>query len=127
VLGSPYTLTAVLTTFLTTASLGTGTWKVTFNCEITFNSAGTPFAGVTIAAGTATATFSGPIGCDRLASPGATEDTECAGFECIATVTGAGTLVFQGAGNGGGTASVVRATGRVLSENCTGYTAVKIA
>jgi hypothetical protein len=126
VLGSPYTLTGSTTTFLTTSSLATGTWLVEFSCEFDTLAAGD--AGVQIAAGTATATFAGPVSTDSYYQRGdgfdfvSGEVVAGNGFTCIASVSVAGTLVFQAKGVSGS----ILSSGKVAGVNCTGYAAEKI-
>jgi hypothetical protein len=120
-LASPYTVTASLATFLTTASLAVGKWLFMVialteppsanNVEIEAN------------VGTATATFEGVTSCE-IAPGGSLTPVTPQVLTFIATVTVAGTLVFQAKGTSAGTIGSVTPTSSFAKA--TGYTAVKV-
>ncbi len=117
ILGANYSLTTTLATYLTTASLGVGTWLVT---HVALVQPGTAAVGVVqVNLGTATAALAG-VTSGQVNNPSGSVDPIVLSF--IVTVTVAGTLVFQG--------SSTTATGIILASasygGTTGYTAVKI-
>jgi hypothetical protein len=122
-LATDYDMTTGLATFLTTASLAVGTWLVT--CK---GSATVPAGAATeyeANAGTATATFEGAVS-DDIAAPDTVIESPFM-LQFIATVTVAGTLVFQAIANTvSGGPTVMAATGTNNYPKATGYTAVRI-
>jgi hypothetical protein len=125
-LASNYNVTTSLATFLTTGSLAAGTWLVSLEA--------TPFLGDTSGSqniqfeavtGTATATFAGATSTE-VSNDIASNYSAVLNF--IATVTVAGTLVFQAiANNTVGTPQVCSTTPTNGYAKATGYTAVRIA
>lgn len=121
-LASPFTVTGALQTFMTTPALAVGTYKVTMK-----GSGGAPAVNVVgpdvkIAAGTATASFAGPTA-DGIAPPVGTAAFQGPlVIDCIATVTVAGTLIFQCQGGG----SIFSATPNEAFAGATGFDIVKI-
>jgi hypothetical protein len=116
-------VTTVAQTFLTTSALAIGTWLVTIEAMLAV--AASNDIAVTIAAGTATATFAGPQAAEydntATAQPGLPVS-----FTCIVTVTVAGTLVFRCSGGTAASGSILATSNGVGSTHVTGYTAVKI-
>jgi hypothetical protein len=110
-------------TFLTTASLAVGTWLI--NLGVRALLPGAERVDIQCVVGTATATLSGntATGADGTTSGGGLDISM--NLTCIATVTVAGTLVFQAQSNGG--AVNIYNNAYLGSGNDTGYTAVKIA
>lgn len=122
-LASPYTVTGSLATFMTTASLGVGTWEVKFGANLSFNSSA---AGVeiTTAVGTATATFEGKYSAESDFGIAGVDELS---LTFIATVTVAGTLVFQAIDQSASNSTINSVTTITSKANATGYTAVRIA
>lgn len=116
-LNGNYTTTGSFATFLTTASLGVGTWLVIFTGDV--NIAGGSSVGIFVLAGTATASFAGPTNTNVTNNTGSLIDIPSS-FPSIVTVTAAGTLVFQAEDNG--THSTI-----LGGSARTGYTAIQIA
>lgn len=121
-LSSPYSITGSLATFLTTSSLAVGTWLVNLSGLAT-TALATSNAEVQVNTGTATATFEGCTSAQLESNFSGDDRTFSLSF--IATVTVAGTLVFQ-AINGSGTAQILAATSGHSYSNATGYTAVQL-
>jgi hypothetical protein len=123
-LATDYDMTTGLATFLTTASLAVGKWLV-----ICKGSATVPAGAATeyeASAGTATATFEGAVS-DDIAAPDTVIESPFM-LQFIATVTVAGTLVFQAIANTvSGGPTVMAETGTNNYAKATGYTAVRIA
>jgi hypothetical protein len=120
-----------LTTLLTTASLGIGTWLVNVQAEATALSTGPADISMALAVGTATATFAGPVGAgvsDYAASPttATATPTRMLSISTIVTVTVAGTLIVQIQSTFANNWQIKTSTPNI-SANCTGYTAVRIA
>ncbi len=110
-------LAATLTTVITTPSLAIGTWLLTFTGLFDSLTAGATLT-AEVAAGTATATFSGPS--NEVIDLAVASTDYVTTYTCIATITAAGTIVFEASCSSAGTAL---ANGGVS----TGYTAVMIA
>lgn len=122
-LASDYDFTTSLATFLTTASFAVGTWSVDMKGSATVPaSCATEYE---VNAGTATATFEGASSDDISAPDTIIESPFMMSF--IATVTVAGTLVFQAIANTtSGTPTIKATTGTNSYAKATGYKAVKI-
>jgi hypothetical protein len=121
-LSSNYTLTTSLATFLTTASLGIGTWLVSFG-SLVLPGTGGAVVEIEAVAGTATATFEGQTSNSSIGSIG-----ESAPLSFIATVTVAGTLTFQAiATTVTGTPTIYATSFTNSYARATGYTALQIA
>ena len=130
VLGSDFTLSGGFQTFLSSASLGVGTWiiNVTVNVSITSGAGAAVQMATHVIAGTATATFSGVV--TQGVSDGVLSNTsfQTMTLTCKAVVTVAGTIAFQGALAGAGSSGTVKASDPVSSTaGATGYTAWRIA
>lgn len=106
-----------LTTVITTPSLAIGTWLLTFTGMFQSNTAGATLT-AQVAAGTATASFSGPSYEQMLLTVASTGYPVT--YTCIATITAAGTIAFQATCTDAGNALAI-------SGSSTGYVAVKIA
>jgi hypothetical protein len=127
-LGAPFSVTAAFTTFLTTASLAIGTWLITLGATVLVNTNGG--LGDTLdlkaALGTATATLAGQSATGASNSLSTAASNEEVSLSFLATVTVAGTLVFQA--RAGGTTSLVQSASPLSSTaNATGYTATRVA
>ena len=123
-LGSPYTPTSTLTTFLTTASLGVGTWLISFSGTVGYSVTTGTLAEIVINTGTATATFVGPQSVSSESYFGGTisyNSNVNVAFTCVAVVTVAGTLVFQAIGS---LATIYAVSPTHAYAAATGYTAV---
>ena len=116
-LGSNYTVTGSMATFLTTSSLGIGTWLVAFSGAASIP-AGADLD-IQLAAGTATATFAGPVSTGVKAAT-----DQVLALTTVVTVTGAGTLVFQAQGSE--SPSILTASPNSSVAGATGYTALRI-
>ena len=122
-LGTDYTVTGSLTTFLTTASLGIGKWILRFDGVATGAANTATACEVAIALGTATATFAGPqSGAADLASNFAGAGAGTVGFSTTVTITVAGTIDYQAVGSG--SVLIKATTPNSALADCTGYTAV---
>ena len=123
VLGADVVLVATADTLiLTTASLAVGTWLVEFQVQMKTLSTGAD-AGVKVALGTATATFTGPVAVSAV--PDTNSPNICAlWLRFIATVTVAGTLQMRVMSTA---ADTVRQLSGQYASAATGYTAIKVA
>jgi hypothetical protein len=110
--GGPTGSTGGTQTLLTTPSLATGTWLINWTAQWNSVAAGNQ-PGITVVAGTATATFTGQPGNNAVAQ--GTNTPTLLAVACLATVTVTGTLLLQGVGTN---------TGNFQQY---GYTAVKVA
>ena len=120
--------TTTLTTVLTTASLAVGTWLINASLYAVALNATTQQVDIKASVGTATATFSGGYAM-TIGFPSQLGKDFSAAMTCtfIATVTVAGTLVFQAYASDSTGATFKAATALISSPGATGYTAVKIA
>jgi hypothetical protein len=120
-IGADVTLTNnTTTTIFSTASLAVGTWVVRF--QVCTSGSG-PHDSLLMAAGTATATFSGP---SNLATDGGTAP-ETLIVEAIVTVTVAGTLNCNWNDTSGSSRTAYHTTPAAGSVPfVTGYTAFKV-
>lgn len=129
VIGSNVTLTHNATTkVMDTASLGIGTWLLTFICQARLGFGATADTTFSMVVDSATATFSGvQAGSLDIGLTAASDDqqiTLCA----IVTVTGAGTIKLQAANADTAADAVARSVANDGSTgNVTGYTAIRIA
>jgi hypothetical protein len=126
-LSGDYTLTASLATFMTTASLAVGTWLVSCSGVIDSLTSSDEIE-LTTKQGTATATFEGAYSCDVINNDASsTIERKNFGMSFIATVTGAGTLIFQAIESTTTGTSLIKATTVTHTyANATGWTAVRI-
>jgi hypothetical protein len=122
-LGTDYDVTTSLAVFLTTASLGVGTWAVSLGLTAT---AGNAALEVTAALGTATGTLSGQLSTE-IAPAGITGTEYAPGLLVLqAVVTVAGTLTFKAIGSAA--TPVIKATTPTSGlAGATGYTALRVA
>jgi hypothetical protein len=124
-LASDYPVTTTLATFLTTASLGVGTWLIHFQGVVETTSASAVAVEGGINLGTATATFSGSESFATAMPSSVDSDGTAIGLSCLAVITVAGTLVFQAKGSA---STTIKASTPVNSyANATGYTATRVA
>lgn len=124
-LASDYTLTTSLATFLTTASLAIGTWLVHLG-GFADQLVAANTIDIEVNAGTATATFEGQSSTTTENVGG--EASSPFSLDFIATVTAAGTLVFQAIESSATNNSTIKATSGLSGfARATGYTAVRIA
>jgi hypothetical protein len=123
-LATDYDLTTNLATFLTTASLAAGTWHI--RCGINWNNAlGGNILQAVVNEGTATATFAGKTSAELSSTLSQVRLDATLDFE--ATITGAGTLVFQAIANTTTDTPIIYAETSGSYGTPTGYTAVRIA
>ena len=125
---------ASLATFLTTASLAVGTWLITFNGTVqTGSQAGGAIQACASDVDRPAADIWPKLHFNRTSSGktsrGSTEADRLltASLSFIATVTTAGTLVFQAITTSADTVTIEATTPQDTYPNATGYTAVKIA
>jgi hypothetical protein len=110
---------STLTVVFTSPSLAVGTWRVTFGAETI--GPGTWNLEISLAVGTASATFKGQqsAGTEESYGPGPS-------LTCLVVITAAGTLVFNAETNGGG--QVIPATTPTFGfPGATGWTATRVA
>jgi hypothetical protein len=122
-LAADFNTTGALTTFMTTAALGVGTWDVAMGGMYTETGSGFGMEGQTVV-GTATAVLLGSTSFGVAGAAG----TLVFGFGCAfrAVVTVAGTLVFQAVDTGG--AGTIKAASVVnLFGQATGWSASRVA
>ena len=123
VLAADTVIGTTATTVLTTPVLPIGTYLVNFSGYV-ISISGSDTVDVSIAQGTATATFAGPKSSDVNFTAGGGTLSFC----CIATLTQAGTLIFVAQAAGAATTNTLKALDPVNAAlPVTGYTAVKIA
>lgn len=116
-----------LTTVITTASLGVGTWLVSAGVTVAVAAAGESID-VEMVAGTATATLTGHtstvVGYQAFVG---SASYKCAELSAVVVVTVAGTIIIRCEMAGAATACTAKATTVEGFANATGYTAVKVA
>lgn len=112
-----------LTTILTTGSLTVGTWLVRGAVTLLSDSPAASWAVVTMAAGTATATFAGQQTAQHTF---VALESNTLTVECLVTVTVAGTLVVQSECGASGITAKAASSG-FTGPKATGWTAVKVA
>lgn len=129
VLGANYTVTGSIATFLTTASLATGTWLLTFTANVQTQTASGNGPDINVTAnGTGSGTFAGPTNSGAVSSPTSVSITVPAVISTVLTVTVQGTFTFR-AGGGGQSGAVILAgsPNGGFASGGTGYTALKVA
>lgn len=121
-LAADFTPTGTLTTYLTTASLGIGKWLITHGANARNLAASTNLE-IEANPGTATATFEGVTSGDVGTGSGVIVGSSvCLSF--IATVTVAGTIVFQA--KDAGSSQIAAETQVSTFGKATGYTAIPL-
>lgn len=122
-LASTYNLTTGTATFLTTASLAVGTWLVIFHGSVYGGSPANTIQ-VDAAIGSATATADGALSGELSGLAG----VDSIDLAFLATITVAGTMIFQAIASGtSGTPAILATTVGNSFPNATGYTAVRVA
>ena len=96
-LGVDYTCTGSLATYLTSASLSIGTWEINWQV-CAYHVSGADQCGLQISAGTATASFQGPVTMESRNDSATGPFAAMNHCTTIAVITGAGTLVMQAIG-----------------------------